>query len=70
LEEEDFPYPALFWCFHLQAFQALKEKSNSKQAIQNATFVMEEEDLSFQNPFFLQSTNNPSPKQQKQPKTQ
>jgi hypothetical protein len=31
---------------------------------------MEEEDLSFPNPFFLQSANNPNPKQQKQPKPQ
>ena len=29
---------------------------------------MEEEDLSFQNPFFLQTANNTNPKQQKQPK--
>jgi hypothetical protein len=29
---------------------------------------MEEEDLSFQNPFFLQSANNTNPKQQEQPK--
>jgi hypothetical protein len=32
-EEEDFPYPTLFWRFNLQAFQALKEKSNPKQVI-------------------------------------
>ena len=31
---------------------------------------MEEEDLSFQNPFFLQTANNTNPKQQKQPKPQ
>jgi hypothetical protein len=30
---------------------------------------MEEEDLPFQTPFFLQSANNTNPKQQKQPKT-
>jgi len=30
---------------------------------------MEEEDLPFQNPFFLQTANNTNPKQQKQPKT-
>jgi hypothetical protein len=30
--------------------------------------MMEEEDLPFQTPFFLQSANNPNPKQQKQPK--
>jgi hypothetical protein len=29
---------------------------------------MEEEDLPFQSPFFLQSENNPNPKRQKQPK--
>jgi hypothetical protein len=31
---------------------------------------MEEEDLPFQNPFFLQTANNTNPKQQKQPKPQ
>jgi hypothetical protein len=29
---------------------------------------MEEEDLSFQTPFFLQTANNTNPKRQKQPK--
>jgi len=31
---------------------------------------MEEEDLPYQTPFFLQSTNNTNPKRQKQPKPQ
>jgi hypothetical protein len=31
---------------------------------------MEEEDLPFQTPFFLQTANNTNPKQQKQPKPQ
>jgi hypothetical protein len=30
---------------------------------------MEEEDFPYPTPFFLQSANNPNPKQQKQPKT-
>jgi len=60
--------PTLLASFNLQAFQALKVKSNPKQTIQNINPVMEEEDLSFANPFFLQSANNPNPKQQKQPK--
>jgi hypothetical protein len=58
-----------FRVYDLQTIQALKAKSSPKQAIKNANQVMEEEDLPFQNPFFLQSANNPSPKQQKQPKT-
>jgi hypothetical protein len=36
LEEEDSPYPTPFWRFNLQAFQALKGKSNPKQEIKNA----------------------------------
>jgi hypothetical protein len=36
LEEEDFPYPTPFWRFNLQAFQALKGKSNPNQEIKNA----------------------------------
>jgi hypothetical protein len=35
-EEEDFPYPTLFWRFNLQAFKALKEKSNPNHNYQNA----------------------------------
>jgi len=31
---------------------------------------MEEEDLPFQSPFFLQTANNTNPKRQKQPKPQ
>jgi len=67
MEEEDFPYPTPFWCFNLQAFQALNSKSNPNQVIQNAAYVMEEEDLSFPTLFFfdlqtiqaLNSKNNP-----------
>jgi hypothetical protein len=33
MEEEDFPYPTPFCRFNLQAFQALKGKSNPKQEI-------------------------------------
>jgi hypothetical protein len=36
MEEEDFPYPTPFCRFNLQAFQALKGKSNPNQVIQNA----------------------------------
>jgi hypothetical protein len=35
MEEEDFSYPTPFWCFNLQAFQALKSKSSPNQVIQN-----------------------------------
>jgi hypothetical protein len=69
MEEEDFSYPIPFWCFNLQAFEALKGKSNPNQVIQNAAYVIEEEDFPYPTPFFLQSANNPSPKRQKQPKT-
>jgi hypothetical protein len=54
--------------FNLQAIQALKAKSNPNQVIQNNNQLMEEEDLSVSNLFFLQSANNTNPKQQKQPK--
>jgi hypothetical protein len=58
-----------FWRFNLQTFQALKVRSNPKQVTQEFNQMMEEEDFPFQTPFFLQSANNPNPKQQKQPKT-
>jgi hypothetical protein len=63
-----FVFRRLFGVYNLQTFQALKAKINPKQAIKNANQVMEEEDLLFQIPFFLQSANNPNPKQQKHPK--
>jgi|WetSurSiteA1Bulk_404760.scaffolds.fasta_scaffold163388_1 hypothetical protein len=69
MEEEDFSYPTPFRRFNLQAFQSLKGKSNPNQVIQNAAYVREEEDFPYPTPFFLQSANNPSPKQQKQPRT-
>jgi len=68
-EEEDFPYPTFFYFFNLQTIQAPKSKSNPNQTIKNSNQATEEEDLPFRTPFFLQSANNPTPKQQKQPKT-
>jgi hypothetical protein len=68
-EEEDLVLRRPFRVYDLQPFQALTGKSNPKQAIKNANQVMEEEDLPFQTPFFLQTANNSNPKQQKQPKT-
>jgi hypothetical protein len=69
MEEEDFSPRRPFGVFNLQTFQPLKAKSNPKQATQKANRGMEEEDLPFQTPFFLQTANKPSPKNQKQPKT-
>jgi len=68
MEEEDLSPLRPFGVFNLQAIQALKAKNNPKQAIQKANRGMEEEDLPFQTPFFLQSANKSSPKNQKQPK--
>ena len=67
-EEEDFPYPTFFYFFNLQTIQPPKCKSNPKKVIQNSNQAMEEEDLPFPTFFFLQSANNSTPKQQKQPK--
>jgi hypothetical protein len=69
MKEEDLSPRRPFGVFNLQTFQPLKAKSNPKQATQKANRGMEEEDLPFQTPFFLQSANNPNPKQHKQPKT-
>jgi hypothetical protein len=66
--EEDLSIRRPFRVNNLQAFQALKGKSNPKQVTQEFNQMMEEEDLPFQTPFFLQSANNTNPKQQKQPK--
>jgi hypothetical protein len=49
--------------FNLQTFQALKSKSNPKQVTQEFNQMMEEEDLPFQTPFFLQSANNTNPEE-------
>ena len=68
MEEEDLSPRRPFGVFNLQTFQPLKAKSNPNQATQKANRGMEEEDLPFQTPFFLQSANKPSPKNQKQPK--
>jgi hypothetical protein len=61
--------------FNLQTRQALNQKSNPKQAIQNGNQVMEEEDCDFSRLFRIllrlfttQPANNPSPKSKKQPK--
>jgi hypothetical protein len=67
-EEEDFPYPTFLYFFNQQTIQALKAKNNPNQTIKNANQATEEEDLPFRTPFFLQTANNPTPKQQKQPK--
>jgi hypothetical protein len=68
MEEEDFGLFPTFRRFNLQTFQALKDKSNPKQATQNPNQAMEEEDFPFPTFIFLQSANNTNPKQQKQPK--
>jgi hypothetical protein len=67
--EEDLGLHQSFRVYNQQTFQALKTKSNPKQGIKNANQVMEEEDLPFQTPFFLQSANKPNPEEVKQPKT-
>jgi hypothetical protein len=55
------------------AFQSVnisspKSQKQPKPSYSKSYQIMEEEDLSFSNPFFLQSANNPTPKQQKQTK--
>ena len=61
--------------FNLQTRQALNQKSNPKQAIENGNQVMEEEDWDFSRLFTIllrlsqpQPANNPNPKSKKQPK--
>jgi len=69
MEEEDLSPRRPFGVFNLQTFQPLKAKSNPKQATQKANRGMEEEDLPFQTPFFLQSATQTKPKKSKATQT-
>jgi hypothetical protein len=56
------------------AFQSADISSPKRQKQPKTSYsknyqIMEEEDLSFSTPFFLQSANNPTRKREKQPKT-
>jgi hypothetical protein len=64
-EEEDFPYPTFFYFFNQQTNQPPKCKSNPKQVIQNSNQAMEEEDLSFPDPFFSSISKQINPQSAK-----